>query len=301
MRSNPPEPAGAARRGRARAALTAAALAALVLVSLRAFSRNFIYLPWRWSAEEARAWNPGYEEVWIEPPGGPRLHAWLHRGSRPGLAVLVCHGNAGHLGVQEGLLEPYRRLGVTALLFDYRGYGLSEGKPDEEGIAADTLAAFDRLAGWTGLPPGRLLVHAKSLGGAPAVRAAAARGAGGLVLESVFTSALDLGRHHYPFLPISLLLEDRLDVASRLPEVRAPILVLHGERDDIVPARHGKRLAEIAGERARLVLLPRSGHNDTFEAESGRYLTALGEFLDQVAGPAPAAEGRGAGPETSGR
>jgi hypothetical protein len=266
----------------ASAVLLTCALAAIALVSLRSFSRQFIYLPWRWTPEEARRWNPGYEEVWVETPGVGRLHAWLQRGERPGIAALVCHGNAGHLGVQEGLLAPYRRLAVTALLFDYRGYGLSAGKPDETGIAADTLAAFEKLQALTGLEPGQLLIHGKSLGGAPAVRAAIERGAGGLVLESVFTSAVDLGRHHYPFLPIAWILEDRLDVAGRIGEVQAPILILHGERDDIVPAAHARRLARAAGGRARAVLLPASGHNDTFEAEPGAYLAALAEFLDTI-------------------
>lgn len=285
MGSNAPDRSlrGASVRGPARALLAAAVAAALLLVSLRAFSRHFIYLPWRWSEAEARRWNPGYEEVWIDPPGGPRLHAWLHRGPRADLAVLVCHGNAGHLGVQEGLLDPYRRLGVTALLFDYRGYGLSEGSPDEEGIAADALAALDRLAELSGLPPERLVLHGKSLGGAPAVRAAARRGAGGLVLESAFTSAVDLGRHHYPFLPVAWLIEDRLDAASGLSKVSAPILILHGKADDIVPVEHAVRLGRASFGRARVVILPRSGHNDTFEAEPDAYLGALREFLRGVA------------------
>jgi hypothetical protein len=264
------------------AVLVAGALAAISLVTLRAFSRQFIYLPWRWSPEEAHRWNPGYEEVWAERPDGGRLHAWLHRGERAGIAALVCHGNAGHLGVQEGLLSPYRRLGVTALLFDYRGYGLSAGSPDEEGIAGDTLAAFDRLRTVTGLAPERILIHGKSLGGAPAVRAAIERGAGGLVLESVFTSAVDLGRHHYPFLPIGWLLEDRLDVVGRLGGVAAPILILHGERDGIVPPAHARRLEQAAGGRARAVLLPASGHNDTYEAAPELYLEALRGFIDTI-------------------
>ncbi len=271
------------RSGAGSIVLAAAVALALVLVSLRAFSRQFIYLPWRWSPEQARSSNPGYEEIWVEPAGGPRLHAWLLRGSRRDLAVLICHGNAGNLGVQEGLLHPYLKLGVTALLFDYRGYGLSEGSPDEEGIAADVLAAFDHLASVAALSPGRVLVHGKSLGGAPAVRAAAARGALGLVLESAFTSAVDLGRHHYPFLPVDWLLGDRLEVAARLGSVAAPILILHGERDEIVPAAHARRLAQAAAGRARLVLLPHSGHNDTFEAEEEAYLGALREFLAAVA------------------
>ena len=263
----------------------AAALAAVALLGLRALSRHLIYLPWRWSESEARAWDPGYEEVWIDAPGGVRLHGWLERGSRRDLAVLICHGNAGNLGVQEGLFAPYRRLGVTALLFDYRGYGLSTGRPDEEGIAADTLAALDSLARLTDLPPERLVLHGKSLGGAPAVRAAAARRVAGLILESAFTSAVDLGRDHYPFLPVSWLVKDRLDTLSRLGQITCPVLILHGERDDIVPPAHAPRLAAAAGEPATLALLPRSGHNDTFEAEAAAYLGALRRFLERVAPP----------------
>lgn len=285
-----PPPAGTRhRRGRsaaARAVLAAAVAAGLALVSLRAVSRSFIYFPWRWSESEARAANPGYEEVWIARSGGPGLHAWLHRGTRPDLAVLICHGNAGHLAVQEGLLEPFRRLGVTALLFDYRGYGLSEGKPDEEGIAADTLAAFDRLLDLTGLPAGRLILFGKSLGGAPAVRVAAERGAAGVILESVFTSAVDLGRHHYPFLPVGWLLEDRLEVESRLGAVRSPLLILHGGLDDIVPAQHARRLAAAGGGRARLVILPGAGHNDTYDADPEAYLRELRAFLERLVFPA---------------
>lgn len=268
--------------GGARMVLLVAVLGAVGLMSLRGFSRQFIYLPWRWSAEEARRWNPGYEEIWIPVDEGVSLHGWLYRGTHPDLAVLVCHGNAGHLGVQEGLLEPYRRLGVTALLFDYRGYGLSTGSPDEEGIAADALAAFDRLSDLTALPAHRIIVHGKSLGGAPAARTAIARRPAGLILESAFTSALELGRYHYPFLPVSWLLQDRLDTVGRLPEVRAPILILHGERDRIVPPVHAERLARAAGDHARRIMLPQADHNNTYRADSQKYLEELGRFLDQA-------------------
>ncbi|MEE9217743.1 MAG: alpha/beta hydrolase [Acidobacteriota bacterium] len=269
----------------ARAVVLLAVVAAVGLVSLRSLSRNFIYLPWRWSELEARRWNRGYEEVWIEVPDGNRLHGWLYRGRRKDTAVLICHGNAGHLGVQEGLLAPYRSLGITALLFDYRGYGLSSGSPDEEGIAADALAALERLSALTGLGADRLVVHGKSLGGAPATRTAISAGTAGLVLESAFTSALDLGRHHYPFLPISWILEDHLDTLSLLGRLSDPVLILHGERDRIVPPVHARRLAEAAGSRAHLVLLPRSDHNNTFEAESEAFLEALSRYLDEVASP----------------
>ena len=192
--------------------------------------------------------------------------------------VLFAHGNAEDLGHLGAFARRYAGLGVTVLLFDYPGYGLSTGRPTERGAYRAADAAYTYLVGELGADPGRIVVHGRSLGGAVAVDLAARRRVGGLVVESSFVSAFRVVTR-VPLLPF-----DRFRSLSRLPGVRAPALVIHGLRDEVVAPWHGRRLYEaLPPERRWALWVEEAGHNDLVEVAGQRYWRALEEFFRSLA------------------
>jgi uncharacterized protein len=202
----------------------------------------------------------------------------------PGPAVLVCNGNGGDRSMRAALAAALSRMGLAVLLFDYRGYGGNPGSPSEEGLAADARAALGYLAGRPEVDPGRVVYLGESLGAAVALRLAVERPPAALVLRSPFASLAEVGRRHYPFLPVSLLLRDRYDSAALVGRLTAPLLVVAGSRDRIVPASHSRRLFAAAPEPKRLVVLDGADHNDHDLHAGPRLVGELRAFLTGVGG-----------------
>jgi uncharacterized protein len=148
------------------------------------------------------------------------------------------------------------------LIFDYRGYGRSEGKPSEAGVLADARAARAWLADREQLSSSDIVLLGESLGGAVAVDLAARDGARALVLESTFSSLPEVAAHHYPFLPVRWLMQTRFDSAAKIGDYHGPLLMAHGDADTIVPLSFGRRLFESANQPKRFLLLPHHDHND---------------------------------------
>ena len=193
---------------------------------------------------------------------GARLHGWLRRGTggagRRGL-VIYFGGNAEEVSGQ--VLDADAVAPWSLAAFNYRGYGLSEGRPSETALVADALVVYDRLAAREDIDPDRIVVFGRSLGSGVAVPLAAARPVRGVVLVSPFDSLRSVGRRHYPFVPVSLLLRHPFDSLAHAPSLEAPLLVIAGERDRIIPAPHSKRLLEAWTGAKRWVLLPGADHN----------------------------------------
>jgi fermentation-respiration switch protein FrsA (DUF1100 family) len=270
--------------------LLIAAFALFLLVTLWSCQGRLIYFPDRGSEDLRALGLPDAESVRFRADDGTGLHGWFHPATAParGLAALVCHGNAGNASMRAQRLGDLSRLGLATLVFDYRGYGLSDdASPTEAGLQRDGRAALDWLLQRTGLPLERVVLVGESLGCAVAIELAA-RGPGApaaLVLEAPFTSLVDAGAAHYPFLPVSLILRDRYDNLARIGEVRAPVLVIHGAEDHIVPVALGREVFAHAPEPKRLLVIDGVGHNDLWlDARSRR--AELAAFLDEVAAPA---------------
>jgi len=175
--------------------------------------------------------------------------------------VLFCHGNGGNIGDRAPHASLLAERGFDVLLFDYRGYGRSPGRPGEDATYADARAARTMLLAAEDVDPDRIVYLGESLGAAVALELALAHPPAGLVLQSPFTSIRDIARVHYPFIPRSLV-PAAYPSLDRIPHLRSPLLVLHGARDPVVPLMHGEELFHAAPEPKRLEVFRGAAHND---------------------------------------
>jgi uncharacterized protein len=265
--------------------------AGLVLLAVWLGQRRLIYFPDRQVPDPRALGLADVEEARFSAEDGVRLHGWYApartaAGATPrDLAVLVSHGNAGNVLHRAYLLGHLATAGLHVLVYDYRGYGASDDvAPSEPGLYADGRAALAWLRERTGLPASRIVLYGESLGAAVAVELAASAPYA-LVLEAPFTSLSDVAAIHYPWLPTSLLLSDRYDSADKIGARMAPLLVVHGARDGIVPVAQGRTLSERAGGPATLVVVEGAGHNDLWHDAAAR-CRDLDAFLAGVAGVA---------------
>jgi len=192
--------------------------------------------------------------------------------------VLLCHGNAGNAGDRVLHAALLTAAGFDVLLFDYRGYGRSTGSPSEGGLYRDARAARSALLSEPGVDAGRIVYLGESLGGAVALALALEHPPRGLVLQSTFTSVRDMAREHYPFLPAGLV-PDAYPSLRRIRGLRVPLLVLHGDRDDIVPLAHGRALHDAAPREKRLHVFPGLGHNDLVDGAGPGYAEAIASWV----------------------
>jgi fermentation-respiration switch protein FrsA (DUF1100 family) len=193
--------------------------------------------------------------------------------------VLVCHGNGGNIGGRVSLAELLSSVGFDVLLFDYRGYGRSTGKPDEEGTYRDARAARRALNEESGDAP--TIYLGESLGGAVALQLALESPPAGLVLQSTFTSVRDMAGEHYSFLPRAAV-PDAYPSKERIAHLRAPLLIVHGERDEIVPVEHGRALYEAAPEPKALMLIPNVGHNDFIPGAGRDFAQIVADWVEKL-------------------
>ena len=231
-------------------------LVALLYVS----QRSLQYFPESFRTAPAAAGMPEAEEVLLDTPDGEKVIAWHvpPRADQP--VFLYLHGNGGSLRYR---VDRYRALtadGSGLLALSYRGYGGSTGHPTEAGLIADAQTAYAFAVARYGAK--RIDLWGESLGSGVAVALAADRPIGRMVLQAPFTSAADVGAMRYWYMPVRLLMKDQFRSDLRIGAVTAPVLVLHGERDTIVPISLGERLYDMIKSRKRFVRFPDSGHND---------------------------------------
>lgn len=257
-------------------ALTVGAVAGAVV----AFEDSFIYFPARPLDLTPSELGLSFEEAWLTAEDGVRIHGWFlpARGSR--FTVLFAHGNAGNIGHRlDRARLMLSRLATDVFLFDYRGYGRSEGSPGEEGTYRDARAAHDYLVGGRGIRPERLVLFGESLGSAVVLDLALSRPCRGLVLETPFASVADMAREVLPILPVGKLLRTKYDNRAKAARLEVPLLVLHGDRDSVVPYAQGRRVFEAAPEPKRFFRIPGADHNDTYLTGGEAYWRELAAFL----------------------
>jgi fermentation-respiration switch protein FrsA (DUF1100 family) len=220
--------------------------------------RSMMYFPDTTRTPPAEAGLPQAEEVVLETADGERVIAWHvpPRGDKP--VVLYFHGNGGAIGYRVARFRALIADGTGLVALSYRGYAGSTGTPTEAGLIADAQAAYAFAV--ARYPVERIALFGESLGTGVAVALAAEKPVGGIVLEAPFTSAVDIGASAYWFAPVRLLMKDQFRSDERIAQVSAPLLVLHGERDAVVPIRFGERLFSLAREPKRMVRYAKGGH-----------------------------------------
>ncbi|WP_432476272.1 alpha/beta hydrolase [Nocardioides sp. GXQ0305] len=249
----------------ARRTLLVLLLAVVTVVAiLWALQRQLIYFPDSTPVPPADTVVPGARDVTLHTADGLELGAWFVPAAPArdtGMAVLLAPGNGGNRAGRAGLAEELGRRGLAVLLMDYRGYGGNPGSPSEEGLAADADAAAAALE-QLGYGAGQTVYFGESLGGGVVAALQARRPPAGVVLRSPFTDLADVGRHHYPWLPVRSLLRDRFPVVDHLAASEVPVTVVYGDRDSVVPTELSARVADRTGSLAERVVLPGADHND---------------------------------------
>jgi uncharacterized protein len=249
-----------------------------------ALQRRMMYFPLGDVSAPGSVGLRNVEPVTFTTGDGLVLHGWFLPSLRspPWFTVLVFNGNAGNRAYRAPLAAALRSQGLAVLLFDYRGFGENPGTPTEAGLMADGRAALAHLLGRADVDGTRLVLFGESLGTAIAVQIAGEHPPAALILRSPFVSMIELGRFHYPFLPVRWLLRDRFASIDRVRSLRCPLLVVAGEGDRIVPVSQSRRLYEAAPSPKTLVVLPGADHND-FELLAGDdMIQAIVRFLQRM-------------------
>lgn len=248
-----------------RIAVYAGVVYGLLVGAMFVFQRSLMYFPDRSAVAPARAGVPDMAERQLTAADGVALVAWFKPAASAAHPTIVYfHGNGGNIALRGGRVRPFLDAGYGVLLLSYRGYGGSAGRPSEAGLYADGRAAV-RFVLDTGVPARQVVLFGESLGSAVALQMASEQSPGALILEAPFTSAVDVAASAYPFVPVRWLVKDRYESIAKIGRIRVPLLIVHGERDRIVPVRYARRLFEAAAQPKKAVFLPRAGHNDLSE------------------------------------
>lgn len=241
----------------------------------------FVYHPEPWQDRDwERQSGLPLEDVWFQTSDGARLFGWYVEAAADRPVVLWCHGNAGNIINRLDNLRRLHQMGLSVFLFDYRGYGKSQNiRPTEKGLYNDAYSAHDYLARIRKIRPERIVLFGRSLGASVAGELAAQRPAAALILESSFPSIEAVARVHYGGFPAHWFLGAQFRLVDRLPHLSLPKLIIHGEKDDIIPVELGRQLYDVAKPPKEWYMIPGAGHNDTYEIGGSAYFRRLAEFI----------------------
>jgi len=263
------------------ATVLAGALGAVIVIGAPHLERSLLYHPTPGKISPS-VLGLEIEDVALQTADGETLVVWYRAATAPGAPTLLyAHGNAGHLADRAERLQRFMDKGTGVAIFAYRGYSGSTGRPSEAANVADAIAVYDWLTNAQAVPAERLALYGESLGSGVVMQLAAKRAAAAIILDAPFTSLAEVGQRHYPYLPAKLMMRDRYDNMRVAGQSQAPILIIHGECDAIVPVSMGRALARACGARAQIVTFPLAGHSD--HAFDGS-MTHVDAFLDSVFG-----------------
>ncbi len=243
----------------------------------------FVYHPEPWQDRDwARQSGLPLEDVWFQSSDGVRLFGWYVEAAADRPVMLWCHGNAGTIINRLDNLRFLYQMGLSVFLFDYRGYGKSQNiRPTEKGLYEDANGAYDYLTRIRKIRPERVVLFGRSLGASVAGDLAAQRPASALILESSFPSIEAVAKLHYNGLPMHWFLGAEFRLIDRLPYLSLPKLIIHGDKDDIIPIELGRQVFEAAKPPKEWYVIQGADHNDTYAVGGKAYFRRLGEFIKQ--------------------
>jgi hypothetical protein len=261
--------------------LTFAVLYAAALSGLYVVQRDLQYFPTHRNPLPEAVGLAGVSPVELGTPDGETLVLWYAAPAPDQPVILYLHGNAGEIADRADRFAFYQARGYGVAFLSWRGYGGSTGQPGETGLLTDAKAAYDRLRG-QGVPARRIVLVGESLGTGPAVMTAARNPVGAVILEAPYTAAVDIARRAYPWVPVGLLMKDQYRARDVVAEIRAPLLILHGAADSVIPQGFGKQLYDLAQDPKTFVSLGPVGHEALFFPKTW----AKGaDFIDKVISP----------------
>jgi fermentation-respiration switch protein FrsA (DUF1100 family) len=262
------------------------------LLGLTFLEEKFAFHPSKVIEMTPEAVGLEFEDVRIISSDGEQITGWWIPASSPGPALLFLHGNAGNISHRLHALALLQKAGLSVLIIDYRGYGQSSGAPSEEGIYLDAASAWRHLVGKRELTASKIVVYGESIGSAPAlnlVRELESRGKqppGALILEGAFTSALEMGRRIFPFLPLKLILKMKMDNLDAIRHVTTPTLLLHAGEDEIVPIEMGKALHQAsAATEKEFRAVPEARHNTVWMVRGDEVQQIIRQFVQIQTNP----------------
>lgn len=256
------------------------AVPVLLFFSARFLEHKSLYFPFR--SIDATPENIGldFEEIDIRTKDNVRLSAWFIPSRDSRAVLLFCHGNGGNISHRLEKIMILNRLGLDILIFDYRGYGKSSGRPSENGLYIDAEAVYDYMVNEKNIPPAKIIGYGESIGGPVIIDLSLKRDMGGIIIEDAFTSVNDMAKEHFPFIP-AFVLKSRYNSLEKINNVKIPKLIFHSINDEIVPFEQGQRLFERAAEPKEFIKL-NGGHNDAFIVSSVIYSSGIDRFVARL-------------------
>lgn len=264
-------------------------ISGIFFLGLRKLERIIAFHPEPYKPSTAWATPAGAEDVWFVTTDGQRLHGWFFQPAAKlsQTTVIYFHGNGGNISNIGWVGERLATRGFNVLVFDYRGYGRSEGElADEQGLYADADAAYEYVVKGRGVPSHAIVLYGQSLGTAAVADLAARRECGAVILESGLSSGSDVASASLPWLPRKLhfLARNRFESARKLSQVHCAVLITHGEPDHTIPTAQGRALFAAANEPKKLLIFPGAGHN-VFGSVGDKYLDTIAEFIREAMSP----------------
>lgn len=258
----------------------------LGMLMIPLIENKIVYHPYKYPEGN---WHPeSYslqpEDCYFSTMDNIKLHGWFFRAESARATLLWCHGNAGNITHRLDNIKRLQPFSINIFIFDYRGYGRSEGEPSEDGIYQDALAAYEYLLSHPEVDPKNILLFGRSLGATVAVDLATKKPSRGIILESAFTSAKDVAKEMNRWLPLHFVIRSKFDSITKIKQIHSPMLFIHGNDDEIIPITLGKKLFEAANEPKWFYEISGAGHNDTYVVGGSRYFQQLDEFIQKIMG-----------------
>ena len=239
---------------------------------------NLVYVPTKGSNYTPSNYNLIYEDITLTTEDNEEIKSWFIPHNNPRATLLFLHGNGGNLSSRLDSINIFHQLGLSVFIIDYRGYGDSSGIATENGTYIDAETAFYFLRNEKNISEDDIIIFGRSLGGAVAIWLAKKYKSLALIVESSFTSIIDMGKHNYPYLPITILANIYYPSIERVPNIDIPILLIHSKEDDIVPYKFGRALFEAANEPKHFLEIY-GFHNDGYLTSGAVYTEGIDKFL----------------------
>ncbi|OGW40810.1 MAG: lysophospholipase [Nitrospirae bacterium RBG_13_39_12] len=256
----------------------------VIIITVYLKQDSIIYFPEKEIWQTPKDIGLGYEEIYFVTEDGVTVSGWYIPAENEEGVLLFCHGNAGNISDRLDSIKIFNKLGLSVMIFDYRGYGKSAGKPSETGTYLDAEAAWEYLINVKQKPTGKILIFGRSLGAAIAAETALRKFPACLIVESSFTSVPDIGKKFYPWLPVKLISKFKYSTIEKISSIKCPKLIIHSPQDEIIPFEHGKLLFKKASDPKDFLEI-KGGHNEGFIISGSIYTDGLKSFVDKCLNP----------------